>query len=65
MQLGRAAKVTVDKDNTTIVDGAGNAKAIKDRVAEIKTQIDAATSEAGVADALAQAWFTQVQEPQA
>ncbi|MCR4940239.1 MAG: chaperonin GroEL [Treponemataceae bacterium] len=44
-QLGSAKSVKIDKDNTTIVDGAGNAKAIKDRVAEIKTQIDAATSD--------------------
>ena len=44
-QLGTAKTVKIDKDNTTIVDGAGNAKAIKDRVAEIKTQIDAATSD--------------------
>ena len=44
-QLGTAKSVKIDKDNTTIVDGAGNTKAIKDRVAEIKTQIDAATSD--------------------
>ena len=44
-QLGTAKTVKIDKDNTTIVDGAGNAKAIKDRVAEIKTQIEAATSD--------------------
>ena len=44
-QLGSAKSVKIDKDNTTIVDGAGNAKATKDRVAEIKTQIDAATSD--------------------
>ncbi|MBO4704199.1 MAG: chaperonin GroEL [Spirochaetaceae bacterium] len=44
-QLGSAKSVKIDKDNTTIVDGAGNAKAIKDRVAEIKTQIDASTSD--------------------
>jgi len=43
--LGTAKSVKIDKDNTTIVDGAGNPKAIKDRVAEIKTQIDGATSE--------------------
>ena len=43
--LGTAKSVKIDKDNTTIVDGAGNQKAIKDRVAEIKTQIDGATSE--------------------
>ncbi|MBE6344171.1 MAG: chaperonin GroEL [Spirochaetaceae bacterium] len=44
-QLGQAKSVKIDKDNTTIVDGAGNSKAIKDRVAEIKTQIESATSE--------------------
>ena len=43
--LGTAKSVKIDKDNTTIVDGAGNPKTIKDRVAEIKTQIDGATSE--------------------
>ncbi|MEE0998086.1 MAG: chaperonin GroEL, partial [Treponemataceae bacterium] len=43
--LGTAKSVKIDKDNTTIVDGAGNPKAIKDRVAEIKTQIEGATSE--------------------
>lgn len=43
--LGTAKSVKIDKDNTTIVDGAGNSKAIKDRVAEIKTQIEAATSD--------------------
>ena len=44
-QLGTAKSVKIDKDNTTIVDGAGNAKDIKDRVASIKSQIDAATSD--------------------
>ncbi|MBR5866966.1 MAG: chaperonin GroEL [Spirochaetaceae bacterium] len=44
-QLGQAKSIIIDKDNTTIVDGAGNTKAIKDRVAEIKTQIESATSE--------------------
>ena len=43
--LGTAKSVKIDKDNTTIVDGAGNADAIKARVSEIKTQIDAATSD--------------------
>ncbi|MBQ0167203.1 MAG: chaperonin GroEL [Treponema sp.] len=43
--LGTAKSVKIDKDNTTIVDGAGNSKAIKDRVAEIKTQIEGATSD--------------------
>jgi len=44
-QLGQAKSVKIDKDNTTIIDGAGNAKEIKERVAEIKTQIDNATSD--------------------
>jgi chaperonin GroEL len=43
--LGRAAKVTLDKDNTTIVDGAGNAEEIKGRVTQIKAQMEAATSD--------------------
>lgn len=44
-QLGQAKSVKIDKDNTTIIDGAGNTKEIKERVAEIKTQIDNATSD--------------------
>ena len=44
-QLGQAKSVKIDKDNTTIVDGAGNAKEIKERVGQIKHQIDEATSE--------------------
>jgi chaperonin GroEL len=43
--LGQAKKVTIDKDNTTIVDGAGSADDIKARVAEIRTQIDNTTSD--------------------
>ena len=43
--LGTAKSVKIDKDNTTIVDGAGSADAIKARVAEIKTQIESATSD--------------------
>ena len=42
--LGTAKKVTVSKDNTTIVDGAGSKDAIKDRVAQIKNEITASTS---------------------
>ena len=42
--LGTAKKVTVSKDNTTIVDGAGSKDAIKDRVAQIKNEIAASTS---------------------
>jgi len=44
-QLGRAAKVVVQKENTIIVDGAGDQKAIKDRIASIKSQIEETTSD--------------------
>ena len=43
--LGRAHTVTVDKENTTIVEGAGDADKIKDRVASIKAQIEETTSD--------------------
>jgi chaperonin GroEL len=43
--LGEAKRVSIDKDNTTIVDGAGSADDIKARVGEIRTQIDATTSD--------------------
>ena len=43
--LGQASKVTVDKDSTVIVEGAGNPEAIANRVAVIKSQIESATSE--------------------
>src|SRR5690348_9672980 len=43
--LGEAKRITIDKDNTTIVDGAGNAEDIKARVEQIRTQIDATTSD--------------------
>ena len=43
--LGRCDKVTVSKDNTTIVNGAGNKDAIADRVAQIKSQIAATKSD--------------------
>jgi len=43
--LGEAKRVTIDKDNTTIVDGAGSEDDIKARVAEIKTQIENTTSD--------------------
>ena len=43
--LGQAKKVSIDKDNTTIVDGAGDAEDIKARVAEIRTQIDNTSSD--------------------
>ncbi|EHY30611.1 MAG: chaperonin GroEL [Sutterella parvirubra] len=44
-QLGSAKKVEVSKENTTIIDGAGSAEAIENRVKNIRTQIDAATSD--------------------
>lgn len=43
--LGRAEKVTVDKENTTIVNGLGNKDAIASRVAQIKAQIEKTTSD--------------------
>ncbi|WP_353230212.1 chaperonin GroEL [Novosphingobium sp.] len=43
--LGQAKKITIDKDNTTIVDGAGAADEIKARVEQIKAQIEVTTSD--------------------
>ncbi len=43
--LGTCEKVTIDKDNTTIVNGAGSAKEIKARVSQIKSQIETTTSD--------------------
>ena len=43
--LGTAETVTIDKDNTTVVNGAGEKKMIKARVGEIKTQIETTTSD--------------------
>src|SRR3989454_21663 len=43
--LGRAKRVTIDKDNTTIVEGYGDPKKIEGRVKQIKTQIDETTSD--------------------
>jgi chaperonin GroEL len=43
--LGKAKRVTVDKDNTTLVDGAGSAKAIEGRIKQLRTQIDETTSD--------------------
>ena len=43
--LGRAEKITIDKDNTTIVNGTGSKEAIEGRIAEIKAQIDKTTSD--------------------
>jgi len=44
-QLGRAKRIEVDKDNTTIIGGAGDAQAIRDRVAAIKKEREASTSD--------------------
>ncbi|MBR3483485.1 MAG: chaperonin GroEL [Lachnospiraceae bacterium] len=44
-QLGRAKSVKVTKDNTTIVDGAGSQKKIKERIAQIQAQMEATTSD--------------------
>src|SRR3954467_1603652 len=44
-QLGRAKKIRVDKDNTTIIEGAGDEKAIKGRIESIKREIDTTTSD--------------------
>ncbi len=43
--LGRAEKITIDKDNTTIVNGAGNSEDIKARINQIKAQIETTTSD--------------------
>ncbi len=43
--LGKAKRITIDKDNTTIIDGAGDANKIKGRVNEIRTQIEKSTSD--------------------
>jgi chaperonin GroEL len=43
--LGKAKKVVVDKDNTTIVEGAGNAKEIEGRIKQIRAQIEETTSD--------------------
>jgi chaperonin GroEL len=43
--LGTAEKVTIDKDNTTVVNGAGNADMIKNRVNQIKAQMETTTSD--------------------
>ncbi len=45
MQLGRARQVVIQKENTIIVDGAGDSDAIKARVAQIRAQIETSTSE--------------------
>jgi chaperonin GroEL len=43
--LGKAEKITIDKENTTIVNGAGNKQDIADRVSQIKKQIESTTSD--------------------
>jgi chaperonin GroEL len=43
--LGQAEKITIDKDNTTLVNGAGDAELIKGRVGEIRAQIETTTSD--------------------
>ncbi len=43
--LGRAKRITIDKDNTTIIDGAGDAAKIKGRVNEIRSQMEKTTSD--------------------
>ena len=43
--LGKAEKVMIDKDNTTIINGAGKAEDIKARVSQIKAQIETTTSD--------------------
>jgi chaperonin GroEL len=43
--MGRAKRVTIDKDNTTIVEGAGQHKAIEGRIKQLRSQIDETTSD--------------------
>src|SRR5579885_570739 len=43
--LGRGKRVTVDKENTTIIDGAGSQSAIQGRIKQLRTQIEATTSD--------------------
>ncbi len=44
-QLGRAKRITIDKDNTTIIEGAGETAAIKGRIEQIKAEIEKSTSD--------------------
>ena len=44
-QLGRAKKIVIEKENTTIIEGAGNTKAIQGRIAQIKAEIEKTTSD--------------------
>jgi chaperonin GroEL len=43
--LGQAKKITVDKDNTTIVQGAGTSAAIEGRVKQLRAQVEDTTSD--------------------
>jgi chaperonin GroEL len=44
-QLGKAKQITIDKDTTTIIEGAGSTEAIKGRIEQIKAEIDRSTSD--------------------
>ncbi len=44
-QLGRAKRITIDKDTTTIIEGGGSIEAIKGRIEQIKSEIDKSTSD--------------------
>ena len=44
-QLGRAKRITIDKDTTTIIEGGGSTEAIKGRIEQIKNEIDKSTSD--------------------
>src|SRR6266851_1251116 len=44
-ELGRAKRITIDKDNTTLIDGAGKKEDIRGRVKQLRTQIEEATSD--------------------
>ena len=44
-QLGQAKRITIDKDTTTIIEGAGSTAAIKGRIEQLKTEIDNSTSD--------------------
>jgi len=44
-QLGRAKRITIDKENTTIIEGAGDTSQIKGRIEQIKSEIDKSTSD--------------------
>jgi chaperonin GroEL len=44
-ELGKAKKVTIDKDTTTLIDGAGTAEAIEGRIKQMRAQIESTTSE--------------------